>query len=237
MDDLDFIADELYDFLDSISGRTPAYTSPRIDIRRVAPLRLKLSGEGIKTAFGNTIFECQDVTETRVVACPDVVEPMPVGGGEVWMFAMLLAEPVELASSDRSYIYSIVFDSDGEAANDWQSYPPFDFDLFQGADRWYQLTWDHHAQQWYVDVTQVDGGQQFGPAPSAVRVVIEGDTIVFFIPVSEFGLELPPYRMTAFGHDGAYSENDRGADVSGVDPSVPLAQPPATLLEAMPELR
>jgi len=236
--DLLAIGDLLQDFLDSISGRQPTYTTPKIDIRKTAPLRLRFTYDGIDTGFGNTIFECGDVSGGRTVVCPEAVQPMPMDDEvEVWMFSMLLAEPVDQASPDRSFIYSIVFDSDGEAANDWQFFPPFDFDLFQGADRWYQLIWDHNAQEWFLDVTQVDGSQAPGPYASAVRAVIDDDTIVFFIPASEFELDQPPYRMTSFGHDGAYSESDRGADVSGVDPTEPLMVPSGEVYEAMPEMR
>jgi len=69
---------------------------------------------------------------------------------------------------------------------------------------------------------------------SAARVVVQGDTIVFFIPASEFDLELPPYRLTSFGHDGAYSESDRGADVSGIGPTEPLQVPTSDVQATSP---
>ena len=84
-------------------------------------------------------------------------------------------------------------------------------------------------------MAQVDANQSQGLYPgSAARVVIEGDTIVFFIPASEFDIELPPYRLTSFGHDGAYSESDRGADITGVDPTEPLQVPSADVHPASP---
>ena len=57
---------------------------------------------------------------------------------------------------------------------------------------------------------------------STVRVVIEGDAIVFFISAAEFPSSDPGYRLTAFGHDGLYSPSDRGGDVTGEDPTEPL---------------
>jgi len=234
---IDEIADSLEDLIDSISGRNPTYRSPYFDIRRSLASRLRFTAPGIHEAYGQTIYECGDSTDVRTVVCPSGVQPMPVGGGDVWMFAMSMDGEVPQASPDRSFIYSIVFDSDGEAANDWVFFPPFDFDLFRDSDRWYQLVWDHNSQVWFLTVTQIDANQVQGPFESAVRAVIQGDTVIFFIPASEFGLDQPPYRMTAFGHDGSFSESDRGADVTGVDPTEALTVPPADVLLAMPEDR
>ena len=236
-DQLEYFEDLLLDYLDSISGNKPTYTPGSIDLRLYGGFRARFTGLGVKEAWGNTIFACGDNSGGRIVVCPANVEPMPEAGGDVWMFAMVFDETVPAASPDHSFTYSAVFDSDGDAANDWQFFPPFDFDLFQGADRWYQLVWDHNAGAWSITVTQVDGSQQTALAPSAVRALIEGDTIVFFIPASEFQLDQPPYRLTSFGHDGAFSESDRGADVSGVDPAAALTVPPGDFYLAMPEDR
>jgi hypothetical protein len=233
--ELNYIEDELRAFLDSISSNTPTYTSEKIDIRLYGGLRASYTADGITEAWANTIYPCGENTGTRIVVCADDSVSMPQQGGDVWMFAMALEDDVPLAAGDHSYIYSAVFDSDGQPANDWQFRPPFDFDLFRDTDRWYQLIWNHQAGQWNLTVTQVNNSQQTASVPSAVRAVIQGDTIVFFIPASEFSVDRPPYRMTAFGHDGAFSESDRGADVSGTDPTAPLTVPPGDVFPAMPE--
>ena len=228
-----FVDDRIGDFLDSISGRTPTYTSPVIDLRYHMDTRLGFDLNGVNEAYNDSIFECGVAAHGRTTVCAADVQPMPAG--EVLVFAMLFVEDVPQASSDHSFVFSAVFDSDGDPANDWQFYPPFDFDLFQGTDRWYQLVWDHSTQQWSLDVTQVDTSLSTGSyAGSAVRAVIQGDTIVFFIPASEFEIELPPYRLTSFGHDGAYSESDRGADVTGVDPTEPLQVPTSDVQTTSP---
>ena len=228
-----FFDDAIGDFLDSISGRTPTYTSPVIDLRYHMNTRFGFDLNGVNEAYNESIFECGVTAHGRTTVCAADVQPMPAG--EVLVFAMLFVEDVPQASSDHSFIFSAVFDSDGDSANDWQFFPPYDFDLFQGADRWYQLIWDHNAQLWSLDVSRVDTSQSIGPyMGSAARVVVQGDTIVFFIPASEFELELPPYRLTSFGHDGAYSESDRGADVSGVDPTEPLQVPTSDVQATSP---
>jgi len=228
-----FVDDPIGDLLDSISGRMPTYTSPVIDLRYHMDTRFGFDQDGVNEAYNDSIFECGVAAHGRTTVCAADVQPMPAG--EVLVFAMLFVEDVPQAPADHSFIFSAVFDSDGDPANDWQFYPPFDFDLFQGTDRWYQLAWDHSTQQWSLDVTQVDTSLSTGSyAGSAARVVIQGDTIVFFIPASEFEIELPPYRLTSFGHDGAYSESDRGADVSGIDPTEPLQVPTSDVQATSP---
>ena len=163
-----------------------------------------------------------DSVEDAMCVCADGVLDMPPGG--VVVAALIVAEPIPLESPDRSLIYSAVFDSDGDPANDWVFNDPFDWDYFQGADRWYQLAYSHTAGTWTLTVTQLDAGGAITGSiePSTVRAVIEGDTIVFFISETEFAVDRPGYRLTTFGHDGAFSQDDRGGDVSGDLPSDPL---------------
>ena len=59
-------------------------------------------------------------------------------------------------------------------------------------------------------------------SPSAVRIVVLGDTISFYIPRSEVPAATAAYRVSAFGHDGAYTQSSRGGDVSGADPTLRL---------------
>ena len=63
----------------------------------------------------------------------------PMAAGAYAFVGMSHDEEVPLEDSGHSYIYSAVFDSDGDPANDWQWVSPWDFDLFQDTDRWYQL--------------------------------------------------------------------------------------------------
>ena len=59
-------------------------------------------------------------------------------------------------------------------------------------------------------------------SPSAARAVIHSDVIVFFIPIEEFEVEKPGYRLTAFGHDGSYAPEQSSEDVIGANPTEPL---------------
>lgn len=75
----------------------------------------------------------------------------------------------------------------------------------------------------------VDGAWSMGrfaasfdaPLPSAARVVIRGNSMVWFVPQSE--LPAPAgVRTTAFRHDGSFQPEQSGADVIGTDPTEPL---------------
>jgi hypothetical protein len=130
---------------------------------------------------------------------------------------------VDAWDTDRS-----VFESDGDSSNDWVFQSPYDWDYFQGADRWYQLIWSHTSAQWSLTVTQVDSSQSTAnvSSTSAVRALIDNETVIFYIPRSELAGAAPAYRVAAFAHDGSYSEQSRGGDVSGANPTEPLTPLP-----------
>jgi hypothetical protein len=177
---------------------------------------------GVTITFNESIFECGEAAGGRRVVCADGgVLPMPAG--EVAVLGMVLADEIPQTGGDHSLVYSAVLDSDADPANDWVFVPPFDMDYFQGTDRWYQVLYDHIADSWRLVVTQLspDGGIGTASEASTVRAVVEGDTVVFFISMEEFPAAEPGYRLTAFGHDGLFSESDRGGDVSGRLPNEP----------------
>ena len=170
--------------------------------------------------MNESLLECGETSERGLVVCPAGAVDFPEG--ELVAVAMQLTEEVLLADGSTSFIYSVVFDSDGDAANDWVFQDPYDWDYFQGTDRWYQLIWDHGSARWTVAVTQVDAMQTQVTDTSSVRVVVDGDTIICYIPRSELPGDAPGYRVTAFAHDGSYTESSRGGDVSGANPTEPL---------------
>ena len=146
--------------------------------------------------------------------------------GEVIVLAMVLGGDVPLEDPDHFYTYAAVFDADGDPANNFQFVEPFDWDYFQNTDLWYQLDWDPTVGQWQLFVSSfVDQIPQ--DVASNARVVINGNVIVFFIPVDEFGVPRPDFRLTAFGHDGTFAPEASGGDVTGADPTEPLLQLPA----------
>ncbi len=223
IDQGDPILDGFGDFVDSVESNTPTYTCDCIDIAESSATRTSCSATAVDTAY-NASGAAYGCTGSPDVVCPNDSLPMPAG--EVLEFRTMYVTPVPLADAGHSFIYSLVMDSDGVAANDWVFVPPYNWDLFQGADRWYELVWSHTSQTWTARVTQVDDQQQTSNVPSAARAVIAGNQITWHIPASEIPATNATYRATAFGHDGSFSPTDRGADVDGANPTVPLTPVP-----------
>ena len=218
-------SDATGDCVDSVSSRDCTYRSGQIDITGHDGRSESITDQEAAALYGSEgRYACERDDSARggdKVVCPAGSEVMPAG--TVHTYTMLLKQAVPLADEGRSFIYSLVFDSDGNSANNWRFVEPFDWDYFQGADLWIQLIWDHRTQVWTVTVTRVDEQQHTSVlSTSTVRVIINGRAITFKVSGGEFSLAKPLFRFAAFGHDGNASENDRGGDVSGSDPSQAL---------------
>lgn len=211
------------DGIDSISSNPVTFFAAWFDIGFFFFQMRFLTLTQLNLLFNNSIYECGTASSDQRVVCPTGVTFFDEGNMLTAM--MELRAPVPMNDPNHSYIYSLVIDSDGNPANNWIPQGPFDWDLFQGADRWYQLIWNHQTGQWSVTVTQVDSSQATTTVSSAVRVLIDGDRIYFFVPDDEFTASAPGARLTAFGHDGTFNPNDRGADVNGANPTEPLMTP------------
>jgi hypothetical protein len=222
------MVDALLDYIDSISTNPTTFESVRNDLQSFGATRYTESLAGADARFNNSVLECGTTRDDgTITVCPTGV--LDVLEGDVFVVTSSLAGPLPSAGNDdgHHFIYSVVFDSDGDPTNDWQFNVPFDWDYFRDTDRWYQLMWNPSTSAWSLTVTQVDGTQATAPSASAVRAALNGDTITWFIPATELPAAQPGYRVTAFGHDGAYSASDRGGDVSGADPTEPLTLLPA----------
>jgi hypothetical protein len=213
--------DLIDDLIDSISENEPGYPGREIDLARAIVIIAAADLSAVDTTFNDSVYECGAIDP--LVVCSTGLLEMPAG--EILVVAVEHADIVPTASTERSYIYSLVFDSDGDPANDWQFNPPFDWDFFIGADRWYQAVYSHSSGQWLLDVQQVSAEGIPEPEPSAVRVVIQDEWVVWFVPSSE----LPDFpgrlRAVAFAHDGRFTEATRGGDVTGANPTEPLFDP------------
>ena len=225
VDPLQITTDEIGDWIDSISGVIAAYRAGEIDVETALAWLMHISDAAAMRLYNQSEFECGQADP--FVVCTEEVLDVPEGA--VLVVAVKHAAPIPLDSTERSYVYALVFDSDGDPSNDWVFQEPFDFDYFQGADRWYQLIYDHQAGAWFLEVTQLEPGPAFPPglAPSAVRALIHEEWVVWFVPISELPGYPVEYRVTAFGHDGAFTQETRGGDVLGEDPTVPMPVAPA----------
>jgi len=146
---------------------------------------------------------------------------------EAWVVgAVLLDAPLPLAP-EGSVQHGLVT-NDGYADNDYQASPAYPADLFDGTDTWWQLRYDGG---WSMSATDAD---TFAPKPTAARVVVYDEAILWFIPLQELGTGGDPSfqaRATMFRHDGDYGMTD-GVFDGDVTPVVgELLDMPTTVLE------
>jgi hypothetical protein len=216
------------DHVGSLSSENTAFKGNVVDILNSGARAATLAADAVQALFGNTAYPCDEAGPEQRVVCAESAKRLPMPAGEVLTFFMQVAAPIPQNDMARSYIYSVVLDSDGAAANNWQFVPPYDWDYFQGTDRWHQLIWDHRAAgggTWKLTATQVNDQQQTAQVSTTARAVISGDAIVFHIAASEFSAPAG-YRMSAFAHDGNFSQSSRGGDVTAANPTEALTPMP-----------
>jgi hypothetical protein len=207
--------DELQDWIDSISTAIASWTSGLIDIAMFGSVGATVTADA---AAQNATFVTANENAQLVTEDGDgTLEP-----GDYIIARMQLDDIVDGGSSDHRLIFSAVFDSDGDAANNWVPIDPWDWDFFQGADRWYQLMRSAGGSSWSLSCTQVDSSQATAAAPTDALALVYGSYITFLIPINEIPAAAPTYRLTAYGDDGAWSEDDRGGDVPDENPTLPM---------------
>ena len=210
----------LGDIRDSIKFNDATFADDYIDLEFSGTYKLSYTIEGVQAVYNESLLECGDREPDFIVVCADDgVLDMPPGDVLVGVMTMHAEIPLR---GDVSLIYSLVADSDRDPANDWVAIPPFDWDIFQKTDRWYELIYDHLGDEWFLIVTQLnpDGSLSGVGQASSVRAVVAGDTVAFFVSMDEFPHPLPGVRLTTFGHDGFFSESFRGVDLNQADPTI-----------------
>lgn len=227
-----WLADQESDWIAEVEAEAAALFLPSVDIIYAYGGVFEVTEAVRQALFGNTLFECGVEIDGRLTICPDNVMPFPTG--EMVMLAMVLAEDVPLNDPDHIYFYSATFDSDGDPGNNYVVFPPYNWDLLQGADRWFSLEYYPEDGEWGAFVTKTEGEfpELIG---SALRVVIDRNVVVFFIPLSEFEVPRPGFRLSTFASKGSFESVDSGADVIGADPTEPLIPLPdeAILIDSL----
>jgi hypothetical protein len=211
------LPDRLEDFVDTTEPDA-AYTEGEVEVLEFGTEIEPQSMADADTDFNMSTFECGERIGEQWTVC--AATPVDMSEGELVTVLIDLEEPVPFDSVDDHYVYAAVFDSDGDPANDFTPEPGFPRDYFQRTDRWYELVWD--MSEWTVRVTQLDSEGTRTEVPSSVRAVIEGTRIQFFIDRAELPSAIPGYRVSAFRHDGAFTVETRGGDVSMGTPTLPL---------------
>jgi hypothetical protein len=153
---------------------------------------------------------------------PDISAPDPES--DLLILSMILQEDVPLSDPTYLYQYGFVFDQDGNQSNNFVPLPRFSNDFFQNTDKWYEVLYTPQSG-WRLKVTDARNGG-FVQVASAARAVINGNSITLAVPVSEFGVARPSFRLSAFRHTGDFGLNpphDYSADYVP-EPMDPLKQ-------------
>jgi len=225
-DKWEYSPDAVLDHFFSDSSQLAGWKDPSIDITATAVAVMNLTPEAV-SRLRDSFIPAGDSEDGRLVVTADT-SPLPEGAAAV--LAMELGGPIPLQDPDYYFTFAAVFDSDGDTTNNYQYEDPWDWDCYQGTDRWYELSWDIQMQEWNLHVGSWMGGTLAGFSSNA-SAMIDDNLVVFFIPLSEFDVSLPAYRLTAFGTDGSYAPEASGVDVVGDDPTEPLQQLPSGVVE------
>lgn len=193
-------------------------------------------GQSTTTSQGATDQTCIETDVVDAAELPDRVKDCSQAGvtcaagagplqGQVAVVRVLHAGPVPEASTDRSYQYGFVFETDGDPANDYVGIPAFPADFFIGSDLWVEYVL-FAPSPWEVRVSEIDtsGNPQSVPASSA-RVSRLGPELVLTMELDELGGQRDglSYRASAFCHDGTFLAGNWNGDstsdaADGLDP-------------------
>jgi hypothetical protein len=195
---------------DFITSRSSAAATLRLDSTDITGAQVT----EVRGASASPLLAC-GASGDRVVVC---ASNAPAPAGDLLLASMQLAEPAAGEVDDGlEFVYSLVAETNGNGADDWAAAQAFDWDLFQGTDRWWEAIATRGAAgpQWELMVTDAAQAARRGSVTSAARVIIDGDRVTFVIPTSELGSRGADagLRTTAFVHDGTFNFAKLGADV------------------------
>ena len=134
-------------------------------------------------------------------------------GPNDWLvFSNVLYEDLPASDQVNSYQYGFVFDRDGNTNNNYQPHSDYPNDFFKDTDYWVVLDYDP-VNGWDLTVSDAKNGV-ITEVPSEAKMIIMGNTIMVFIPRSEFSSQNIGYRMTSFRHPGDWGfDGDWDGDV------------------------
>ena len=112
----------------------------------------------------------------------------------------VMHEDIPIADPVNHFQYGFVFDRDGITTNNYQPSPSFPYDFYQDTDYWIEAMYDP-INGWGMQVTDV-ANNSHTLVESNARMIIMGNTLILFVPRSEFLADTIGYRMTAYRHPG-----------------------------------
>jgi hypothetical protein len=148
--------------------------------------------------FNNSAFECGP-GPNGLTLCSD--SPQTATEGDWLLVATVLDASMPTSDPTNYYQYGFVFDADGDTSNNYRASAPYSRDFFDNTDRWYVASYSPSAG-WALEVSTANGSGITPVTTTAARIIIEGNTMLLAVPLSEFSVAKPSYRVTAFRHTG-----------------------------------
>ena len=179
----------------------PAVPQEAQEINQTGHMRTDLSAETVERTLGNTDFPC-GAGDFGFTVCPDSDLALSPQAGE-WLFVFSVFDaPIPLDDPDRFYQYAFVFDRNASILDNFSAAAEFPNDYFQGTDTWFSAEYSP-LMGWRLVVTDAALGGQT-PVSSAARIIISDNVLLLVVPADELPISDPPYRATAFCHDGGF---------------------------------
>jgi hypothetical protein len=157
----------------------------------------------IDQLVNNSDFECGE-GPNGLTLCPENITS--VNEGDFNVIFNFLMDDMPLVDDTNTYQYGFVFDQDGNPSNNYIPVGTYSNDLFSGTDRWYEAVYSP-SNGWSLKVTDATDGIFTPITDSQARIIIKDNVMVLLVPASEFSVEQPNFRVTAFRHTGDYGMN------------------------------
>lgn len=180
--------------------------------------------------FENTSFPCGGIGVSYSVHCAVGAGQVPVGE---WL---VVAVDLDAVAPDRgvAYEYGLAIDPDGDESNNYNFFPPFDWDFFRNTEQWWRLSFDAEGDAFVWADGYVDAVPGV-PRHTAAAVIVYEDKLVWVIPTSELTGTNVMIRLTAFANSDPTNElpsaSTSAGDVNGENPTSPLTPVPTLVHE------
>jgi hypothetical protein len=169
------------------------------DMTGVGTAKVTISEALYGELFGSTDFPCGEGTYGLTVCPAGLLKKT----GSYYLLSAEFVDDMPHADAEFRYQIGFVFDSDGNAANNYQPAPAWPADFFANTDRWYVAEYAP-ASGWKMSVVNAVTST---PVMSGARIIINGKAVVLALPASEIPSSQAAFRITAFRHDGSYGLN------------------------------
>jgi hypothetical protein len=147
----------------------------------------------------NTKYPCGQHANGRT----HCVQPSPLTAGPHIVVFGIMNGNVPQADPVNLYQYGFVFDRDNNPANNYVPPPQFANDFFKGTDQWYQAQYNPRSAGFSFGATRVVNNG-FQTLSTNGRLILNGATWFLIVPASEFSVQNPTVRFTAFRHTGNF---------------------------------